>query len=262
MYSELKKNIAKSPQATRSITTFEAASARSRKIDSRTSGATERCSITTTAASSAFASTKKPIVVVEPQPFRSAWTIAYTSAIRPPVAVIAPATSQLRCACSSLRCGTRRNENTTAAAPTGTLTKKIHGHERSSVRAPPSTSPAAAPPEAIAAQTPSAFERSEPSSKVVVMIASAAGEMNAAPRPCRARNPISIPEEVASPLKSDATVNTTIPARAKHGHPGRAGRRAADEAASAPAEQQDGTEDERVGVHDPLQFGLVEVQVL
>ena len=69
--------------------------------------------------------------------------------------------------------------------PTGTLMKKIHGHENACVSAPPSTRPTALPPIAIAAQTPSAFARSEPSLNVVEMIASAAGEMNAAPRPWR-----------------------------------------------------------------------------
>ena len=44
--------------------------------------------------------------------------------------------------------------------PTGTLTKKIHGHESVSTRIPPSTRPTAPPPTAIAAQTPIAFVRS------------------------------------------------------------------------------------------------------
>ncbi len=105
--------------------------------------------------------------------------------------------------------------------PTGTLTKKIHGQESSSVSAPPSTSPAAAPPDAIAAQTPRAFERSEPSLNVVVMIASAAGEMNAAPRPCSPRKPISIPDDVESPFSSEATEKTTIPARKSRLRPSR-----------------------------------------
>ena len=47
-----------------------------RKIDSRTSGAAERSSISTNATSSTAAATKKPIVVAEPQPFVSALTIA------------------------------------------------------------------------------------------------------------------------------------------------------------------------------------------
>ena len=62
-----------------------------------------------------------------------------------------------------------------ATMPTGTLTKKIHGHENDCVSQPPSTSPNAEPPMAIAAQTPSAFARSLPSANVVEMIESAAG---------------------------------------------------------------------------------------
>ena len=91
--------------------------------------------------------------------------------------------------------------------------KKIQGQERSWVRAPPTTRPTALPPMAIAAQTPSAFARSAPSWKVVVMMASAAGEMNAAPKPWSARDPISIPELVASPSRSEAAVKTTRPKR-------------------------------------------------
>ena len=44
---------------------------------------------------------------------------------------------------------------------------------------PPSSRPKAPPPAAIAPQTPSALVRSGPSAKVVVMIASAAGETSA-----------------------------------------------------------------------------------
>ena len=53
------------------------------------------------------------------------------------------------------------------ATPTGTLTKKIHCHETSSVSTPPSSRPNAAPPAAIALHTPSAFVRSPVSLNVV-----------------------------------------------------------------------------------------------
>ena len=99
--------------------------------------------------------------------------------------------------------------------------KKIHGQESSWVSAPPTINPTAEPPMAIAAQTPSAFARSAPSSKVVVMIASAAGEMNAAPRPCRAREPISMPEVCERPSSSDAIVNTTSPNKKSRLRPSR-----------------------------------------
>src|SRR3954452_12028298 len=97
--------------------------------------------------------------------------------------------------------------------PTGTLTKKIHGHENDCVSQPPSTSPNAEPPIAITAQTPSARARSFPSANVVEMIESAAGEISAAPSPCSARKPISIPELAARPFSSDAAVKMTSPMR-------------------------------------------------
>ena len=67
--------------------------------------------------------------------------------------------------------------------PTGTFTKKIHGHEKYCVNAPPRTRPIAAPPIAIAAQTPSALARSAPSLKVVEMMDSAAGEIKGGAEP-------------------------------------------------------------------------------
>ena len=91
--------------------------------------------------------------------------------------------------------GTNRVASSTVSAPTGTLTMKIHGHETRSVSTPPSSSPAAAPPAAIALHTPSARVRSALSVKVVVMIDIAAGETSAPPSPCSARPAISMPED-------------------------------------------------------------------
>ena len=61
---------------TRNMTTFAALSERTRKIDSRTSGALARSSISTKPRSNATAMTNVTIVVAEPQPFCSVWTIA------------------------------------------------------------------------------------------------------------------------------------------------------------------------------------------
>ena len=97
--------------------------------------------------------------------------------------------------------------------PTGTLTKKIHGQEKYWVSTPPRTRPTAEPPIAIAAQTPSARARSLPSANVVAMIDSAAGEISAAPSPCSARAPMSMPELEARPSSSDAPVKITSPIR-------------------------------------------------
>ena len=90
------------------------------------------------------------------------------------------------------------------AIPTGTLTKKIQGHESASVRIPPSSRPTAPPPTAIAAQTPRAFVRSLPSRNVVVTIESAAGETSAAPSPCNPRVTISQVSLVARPQSREA----------------------------------------------------------
>ena len=106
----------------------------------------------------------------------------------------------------------RRAEKIPAAAPTGTLTKKIHSHESVSVRMPPSRRPTAPPPAAIPPQMPSALVRSGPSGNVVVMIARAAGETSAAPKPCSARKPIRASDDQARPLSSEATENTITPA--------------------------------------------------
>ena len=57
-------------------TTFAALNERTRKIDSRTSGALARSSISTKPTSNATAMTNVTIVVGEPQPFCSVWTIA------------------------------------------------------------------------------------------------------------------------------------------------------------------------------------------
>ena len=160
-----------------------------------------------------MASVKNPPVCSDVQPFSWAFTIPYTSASKPAVTVTAPATSKLLCACSSFDSGTKRSDRTNTAIPTGTLTKKIHGHDSVVVSTPPRTRPTAPPPTAIAAQTPIAFVRSAPSANVVVMIESAAGAMSAAPRPWTPRKTMRNSELGASPLSSDATVKTTMPTR-------------------------------------------------
>ena len=75
------------------------------------------------------------------------------------------------------------------------------------------TSPTAAPPTAMAAQTPIAFVRSAPSVNVVVMIDSAAGAMSAAPSPWSPRKTMSASDVGASPFSSEATVKITTPIR-------------------------------------------------
>jgi hypothetical protein len=103
--------------------------------------------------------------------------------------------------------------------------KKIHGHEKYCVKAPPRIRPTAEPPIAIAAHTASARARSLPSSNVVAMIDSAAGEISAAPSPCRARAPMSIPSLPARPSSSEAPVKMTRPIRNRRFRPSRSPRR-------------------------------------
>ena len=71
----LKKNIAKRPAATTSMTTFAARRVRTLKMLRRTSGSGERRSITTKAARRTTASVRKPSVCADPQPFCSVETI-------------------------------------------------------------------------------------------------------------------------------------------------------------------------------------------
>ena len=167
------------------------------------------------------ARTKDTIDVVELQPCCAELTRPNTSSIRPLVTERAPARSYPLCACSSFDSGTIRSAAKKAMIPIGTLMKKIQRQENAWVSAPPSTSPTAEPPIAMAAQTPSARARSFPSANVVEMIESAAGEMSAAPRPCRARKPISIPELVAIPFRNEAAVKMTRPMRKNRFRPRR-----------------------------------------
>jgi hypothetical protein len=92
------------------------------------------------------------------------------------------------------------------------LTKKIHSQPKTSVMKPPRSRPAAPPPAATAVQAATAWSRSRPSVKMVVMIESAAGAVVAAPRPWRARETTSISGETEKPQESEAVVKTASPA--------------------------------------------------
>ena len=140
------------------------------------------------------------------------------------------------------------------ATPTGTLTKKIHSQPRYFVSTPPASTPTAAPEPPIAPQMPSALLRSAPSSNVVMMIESAAGEMIAAPKPCTARAPISTPSDHASPQRNDAIVKT-VDADEEHAAP-------SEQVGGASAEQQEAAEGDRVGGDHPLEVRPGEVERL
>jgi hypothetical protein len=103
----------------------------------------------------------------------------------------------------------------------GTLTKKIHSQPAYSVRTPPARTPMAAPDPAIAPRIPSALFRSAPSRKVTETIEKTEGERIAPPRPCSARNAISMPDEVASPHRSENTEKRSRPAMKRRRRPSR-----------------------------------------
>ncbi len=141
-----------------------------------------------------------------------------------------------------------------ATMPTGTLTKKIHGHEKYWVSAPPRTRPIAAPPIAIAAQTPSALARSAPSLKVVEMIESAAGEINARAEALECAEGDQHPFALREPVHQRGE-------REDH-EPDQEDPLAPEQVAGAAAEEQEAAEDERVGSDDPLEAGFAQVEIL
>src|SRR5881398_2398962 len=100
-----------------------------------------------------------------------------------------------------------------SATATGRLTKKIIRQSPNSVRRPPTRTPIAAPAPPTAPQAASAFARWLPWN-AVMMIASAAGESSAAPRPWPARAANSA---AADPAVADA--NDCEDAEAGQEHP-------------------------------------------
>ena len=110
---------------------------------------------------------------------------------------------------------------------------------------PPASTPTAAPEPPIAPQMPSALLRSAPSSKVVVMIESAAGEMIAAPKPWTAR------------ARDQHALGRGEPAGERRGREDddadEEDAPPAEQVGGAAAEQQEAAEGDRVGGDDPLE---------
>ncbi len=98
------------------------------------------------------------------------------------------------------------------AAPIGRLIVNTHRQPASEVSTPPRMTPSADPAPASADHTPSARPRLAPVNSVITM-ASAAGDMSAAPTPCSDRPASSIAASRDRPHSSDAAVNTAKPAR-------------------------------------------------
>ena len=117
---------------------------------------------------------------------------------------------------------------------------------------PPASTPTAAPLPPIAPQIPSALFRSAPSSNVVVMIESAAGEMIAAPKPLHGARGDQHALEPASPQTRRRDREDRD---ADHEDPP-----AAEQVGGAAAEQQEAAERDRVGGHHPLEARVREVE--
>ena len=94
--------------------------------------------------------------------------------------------------------------------PIGTFSQKIHCHEKPSTTAPPTTGPSATPRPETPDQMPSASPRRF-SLKASLRSVRVSGVTIAAPRPCRARAPISASVDEASAAAADATVKTATP---------------------------------------------------
>src|SRR5437899_1427883 len=116
--------------------------------------------------------------------------------------------------------------------------KKTQRQESVSVSRPPSSSPTAPPPAAIALQIPSALVRSRPSEKVVITIESAAGDQEA-------RGAGKAVDEGGNREDRESGHEQALPA---------------EEVRRAAAEQQEAPEEERVDVDDPLQAGRREME--
>ncbi len=92
-----------------------------------------------------------------------------------------------------------------AGTAIGMLTKKHQRHDRYWVRKPPSSSPMAAPPPAMAPKTANAFARSFSSWKVTVINDNAAGASMAPKTPCSARPAKSSQPACAAPPMTEAS---------------------------------------------------------
>ena len=141
----------------------------------------------------------------------------------------------------------------TIAAP-AQFAHRTHSQPAYSVRMPPSRTPAAPPEPATAPQAPSALLRSAPSEKVVVMIESAAGQSSARP------------EALDGPRGDQGALRLGEAAdQAGGGEQEEAGDEhaaAAEQVGQAATEEQEAAEGEHVGVDDPGEVVLGELEVL
>ncbi len=107
--------------------------------------------------------------------------------------------------------GTRTRPASSARAAIGTFTRKIDPHQKCSSSRPPVTGPAATARPVTPDQMPIARARSRMSVKTLMMMASVAGKMRAAPTPMKALAPISCSALCESAARTDVSANTTSP---------------------------------------------------
>src|SRR3954451_5959117 len=99
------------------------------------------------------------------------------------------------------------------------FTYRHHRHESHSVRMPPSSSPNAAPPPAMAPKMPNALARSDESTNVVLSSPSAEGASMAPNAPCSAGAATSTSNEFAAPPMAEAMENPSRPPMKVHLRP-------------------------------------------
>ena len=110
------------------------------------------------------------------------------------------------------RFGTSIHASTKPMTPTGRFTKKIHSHPRPSTSRPPASGPTSIATPEVAPHRPIAAPRCV-GGKVRVMTAIVCGVMRDAPKPCTARNTMSIVSVDDSPHPSEASVKIASPIR-------------------------------------------------
>ena len=138
--------------------------------------------------------------------------IAHSTRPSPAIESSEPTTSG-RSGAGFLESDTNASANANPAAAIGTLIRNTDPHAKSASSSPPTIGPSAIPAPLVAAQNPIARWRSWRSVKVLVMIASVEGMINAAPIPMLARAAISISTEPEKAAHVEHAANATRPAR-------------------------------------------------
>src|SRR5215472_846991 len=219
-----------------------------RNIRSGSSACLLRDSMSTNAPSRTTEAASDATTFASPQCETPFWVVAAldrpkTSAVRPPVPVIAPGRSK-RPVCRSDSDSTRGASRATRM-PMGTFTNSTQRQDAYVVSKPPKIRPMAAPPMAMAETTANARFRCPPSGNVVATSDSEVGATIAPPSPWTARAVSSQPSLVANPPSSEASDKDPTPAK---------------DVTGPATEQQETAEGQGVGVDDPLQARVREAQ--